>query len=319
MGKLYFKYGAMGSSKSASALMCRFNYMQKGMSVLLMKPKVDTRYTTSEVVSRIGLSAPCYAFDKDENLAKFYEKENALSKIDVVIVDECQFCTKKQIEQLRSLTDRIPVLCYGLMTNFKGELFEGSKRLVEICDSLSEIKSICQCGRKATMNGKFVNGILSTEGAEIDIGADEKYKGLCYPCFLKEQRKAEIYNKIIKHLNILKNKEDAGDWSTDLPMDNIVLQKPFVVYDEEVKNFVEDFKDVDVKSPQKFMLIDDNIDALRKITVKDKDFDYMMALIAYVLKLEKEKPGLLKALIEDNTLTKWLRQIKRSVDHEDFS
>ena len=98
-----------------------------------------------------------------------------------------------------------------------------------------------------------------------------------------------------------------------------MLQKPFVVYDEEVKNFVEDFKDVDVKSPQKFMLIDDNIDALRKITVKDKDFDYMMALIAYVLKLEKEKPGLLKALIEDNTLTKWLRQIKRSVDHEDFS
>lgn len=318
MAKLYFKYGVMGSSKTASALMCRFNYIQKGMNVLLMKPKIDTRYSTGEVVSRIGLSAPCYAFDKDENLATFFEKENALSKVDVVIVDECQFCTKKQIEQLRSLTEKVPVLCYGLMTNFKGELFEGSKRLVEICDSLKEIKTICECGRKATMNAKFVNGIMCTEGNEIDIGADEKYKCLCYPCFLKEQRKAKIYDKIIKHLKILKNKEDAGQWSTDLPMDNVVLQKPYIVYDQEVQTFIDDFKEFSIKNPEKVLLIDDNIDNLRKIVMKDKNFDYMMTLISLVLKLEKEKPGLLKALIEDNTLTKWLKQIKKSVDHKDF-
>lgn len=318
MGKLYFKYGAMGSSKTASALMCRFNYMQKGMNVLLMKPKIDTRYKENEVVSRIGLSAPCYAFSSDENLEKFFEKENELSKIDVVIVDECQFCTKKQIEQLRNLTNKVPVLCYGLMTNFKGELFEGSKRLVEICDSLSEIKSVCECGRKATMNARFVHGLICTEGDEISIGADEKYKGMCYPCFVKEQRKAKIYEKIIKHLKILKNKEDAGNWSTDLPMDNVVLQKPFVVYDDDVKAFIDDFKEFEIKNPEKILLVGDDINALRKITMKDKDFDYMMALISYVLKLEKIKPGLLKALIEDNTMTKWLKQIKRSVDHEDF-
>lgn len=189
MGKLYFKYGVMGSSKTASALMCRFNYMQKGMSVLLMKPSIDTRFKENEIVSRIGLSAPCYAFTEDENLENYFNSECSKQKIDVVIVDECQFCTKAQIEQLRAITEKVPVLCYGLMTNFKGELFEGSKRLVEISDSLAEIKSVCECGRKATMNAKFVNGKISTEGKEIDIGADEKYKGMCYQCFLKEQQK----------------------------------------------------------------------------------------------------------------------------------
>lgn len=318
MAKLYFKYGAMGSSKTASALMCRFNYVQKGMNVLLLKPKIDVRFKEKEVVSRIGLSAPCYAFASDENLEKLFEKENENQKVDVVIIDECQFCTKRQVEQLRNLTAKVPVLCYGLMTNFKTELFEGSKRLVELCDSLGEIKSICECGKKATLNGRFVDGLLCTDGEEVEIGADEKYKGLCYFCYTKEQKKAKIYDKIIKHLNILKNKDDAGDWSTDLPMDNIVLQKPFVVYDEEVSNFVEDFKDFEVKNPEKILNIDENIDSLRKVTMKDKDFDFMLALISLVLKIEKTKPGLLKALIEDNTITKWLKQIKKTVDHKDF-
>lgn len=195
MGKLYFKYGAMGSSKTASALMCRFNYMQKGMNVLLMKPKIDTRFSQNEVVSRIGLSAPCYAFEKDENLQEFFENENKKSKIDVVIVDECQFCTQEQIEQLREVAEQVPVLCYGLSTNFKGKLFEGSKRLFEIADSLQEIKSVCECGRKATMNAKFVNGYICTDGSEVDIGADEKYKGMCYTCFKKEQLKAKMLKK----------------------------------------------------------------------------------------------------------------------------
>lgn len=180
----------MGSSKTASALMCRFNYMQKGMSVLLMKPSIDNRFKVDEVTSRIGLSAPCYAFSKDENLVKVFKNEQKKSKIDVIIVDECQFCTKEQIEQLRDIASSVSVLCYGLLTNFKTELFEGSKRLVELCDSIAEIKCVCECGRKATINGRFVDDVLTTDGAEIEIGAEEKYKGLCYPCFKKEKAKA---------------------------------------------------------------------------------------------------------------------------------
>ncbi len=195
MAKLYFKYGAMGSSKTASALMCRFNYIQKGFNVLLMKPKIDTRFSKDEVVSRIGLSAPCHSFSSNENLVEYFEKENSVQKIDVIIVDECQFCTKTQVEQLRTLADKIPVLCYGLLTNFKSELFEGSKRLVEIGDSLSEIKCVCSCGRKATINAKYVNGMICTTGKEVDIGAEEKYCSLCYSCFKKEQERANAKNK----------------------------------------------------------------------------------------------------------------------------
>lgn len=318
MRNLYFNYGTIDASKTTSAMECRNKYIQKGKNVLLMKPKIDTRYKENEIISKSGLSAPCYAFSPDENLEKFFEKENSLSKINAIIVIECQFCSKKQIDQLRSLTTRVPVFCYGLMTNFKGELFEGSKRLVEVCDILKELKSNCECGKKATMNAKFVNELICTEGEEIDFNSKNKFKGLCYTCFLKEQRKAKIYDKIIKHLKIFKNKEDAGNWSTDLPMDNVILQKPYVVYDEDVKSFIDDFKEFEIRNPEKILLINENIDTLRKIVMKDKDFDYMMALISYVLKLEKIKPGLLKALIEDNTMTKWLKQIKKSVDHEDF-
>ena len=318
MGMLHFRYGTIGASKTASALVLRNKYIQKGKGVLLMKPKIDTRYKEDEVVSKVGLTAPCYAFAQDENLEKFFEKENKLSKIHVIIVIECQFCTKRQIDQLRSLTTKVPVLCYGLLTNFKGELFEGSKRLVEVCDDMKELKSLCECGKKAIINAKFSHGLICTSGDEIDFNSDDDFKGLCYTCYMKEQRKAKIYDKIIKHLKILKNKEDAGNWSTDLPMDNVVLQKPYVVYDDDVKSFIDDFKEFEIKNPQKILLINENIDTLRKIVMKDKDFDYMMALISYVLKLEKIKPGLLKALIEDNTMTKWLKQIKKTVDHEDF-
>lgn len=318
MGKLYFKYGTMGSSKTASALMCRYNYVQKNMNVLLLKPKIDTRYNQNEVTSRIGLSAPCYAFAEDENLETFFNNENEIQKIHVVIVDEAQFCTKKQIEQLRNVTDFAPVLCYGLLTNFKGELFEGSKRLIELSDSFTEIKNVCECGKKATMNIRLSHDVMITEGNEVDIGADEKYKGVCYNCFKKEKRKSKIYNKIIKYLKIFKNKDDAGHWSCDTSIDNYVMQKPYVIYDEDVTNFINDFKEFEIKNPQKILLINDNIDDLKKITMKEKTFDYIMALISYVLKLEKTKPGLLKALIEEDVMTKWLKQIKKTVDHEDF-
>jgi len=196
MAKLYFKYGAMGSSKTAQALMCKFNYEQVGHEVTLIKPIIDNRDIENEnivVKSRIGLSSPCQTFDSTENLYKMIFTINQFRENSVVIVDECQFCTAKQINELKEVSRHIPVLCYGLLTNFKTELFEGSKRLVELADSLMEIKTVCACGRKATLNGRFVNGIICTDGDEIVIGGDETYKALCYNCYTKLKR--EKYEK----------------------------------------------------------------------------------------------------------------------------
>lgn len=196
MAKLYFKYGVMGSSKSAQALMCKFNYEQVGFSVTLLKPSLDDRDKNNDkivVKSRIGLESECFLFDKDTDLYIMIEKLNNFNEKAVVIVDECQFCTKEQINQLKKVSRQIPVLCYGLLTNFKTELFEGAKRLVEIADSLMEIKAVCSCGKKASVNARFNNGNLVVRGAEIMIGGDESYKALCYNCY--DKLKEEIENK----------------------------------------------------------------------------------------------------------------------------
>lgn len=187
MNKLYFRYGVMGSSKTAEALMCRFNYIQKGFNVLLLKPSIDNRFEaeTPQVISRIGIKADCIKFDKTQSIIKLFETENSKKKIDVIIVDECQFATTRQIEELRRIAYDIPVLCYGLLTNFKTELFEGSKRLVELADSLQEVKTICTCGRKASVNARLIDGKITTNGEEILIGAEESYEGMCYLCFRK--------------------------------------------------------------------------------------------------------------------------------------
>lgn len=188
MAKLYFKYGAMGSSKSANALMCKFNYEQKGFKVLLMKPSLDTRDNDGSetfVASRIGLKSKCYSFSPSADLVELFNKLTQGENYNVVIVDESQFCTTKQIEDLKTISRTFPVLCYGLKTNFKSYLFEGSKRLFEIADSIAEIKSVCKCGCKATMNAKLINGKVVTDGKEIDIGGDEKYEAMCYNCWKK--------------------------------------------------------------------------------------------------------------------------------------
>ena len=188
----------MGSSKSAQALMCKFNYEQQGYEVALLKPIIDTRDINDEgkavVKSRIGLSSDCYVFDTQENLYKFVFGINQFKDKSIVIVDECQFLKTEQINQLKEVSINIPVLCYGLLTNFKTELFEGSKRLVEIADSLMEIKSICACGKKANVNARFLNNKLVVEGDEIVIGGDETYKALCYNCY-NELKKGLINEK----------------------------------------------------------------------------------------------------------------------------
>ena len=196
MNKLYFRYGVMGSSKTAEALMCRFNYIQKGFNVLLLKPSIDNRFENEkpQVISRIGLSADCIKFHKNQDIIDLFNTENKKQKVDVIIVDECQFCTTKQIEQLRRISYELPVLCYGLLTNFKTELFEGSKRLIEIADSLQEMKTICTCGRKASVNARLIDGKIVTSGAEIMIGAEESYQSMCYKCFrqqLANQKKCD--------------------------------------------------------------------------------------------------------------------------------
>lgn len=186
MAKLYFKYGTMGSSKTAQALMCKFNYEQKGFLVHIFKPLVDNRKVVngkSVIYSRIGLTSSCNEFDKNFNFLDY--KNNQIKNIDksVIIVDECQFLSKKQVEELKEISQVLPVICYGLLTNFKTELFEGSKRLVELAESLQEIKSICRCGRKATINARISNGKIVLEGEEVLIGGDECYEGLCYSCY----------------------------------------------------------------------------------------------------------------------------------------
>ncbi len=191
MPKLYFKYGTMNSSKSAQALMCKFNYEQKGMNVMLVKPSLDTRDDEKErmVRSRIGLTANCYTIEPTESFTELFERVNKVSPIDIVIVDEAQFCTTEQVNQLKELTKSVSVLCYGLLLDFTCHLFEGSKRLVELADSMQEIKSVCRCGRKSSVNARFVNGKCVEDGPTILIGGDESYESMCYWCWQEELHK----------------------------------------------------------------------------------------------------------------------------------
>ncbi|MCL1820255.1 MAG: thymidine kinase [Oscillospiraceae bacterium] len=181
MSKLYFRYGTMNCSKSANALMTRFNYIERGLTVLLLKPAVDTRETN--VTSRVGLSAPATLFGGNDDLYKIYEQ----NPCDCVIVDEAQFAGSEHIEQLRDIVDdkNVPVFCFGLRTDFRTRVFPGSLRLFELADSISEMKSICDCGNKANVNARFVAGEIAREGEQVFIGGNESYRSMCYKCWKK--------------------------------------------------------------------------------------------------------------------------------------
>lgn len=177
---LTFTYGVMGSSKTAQALIAQYNYEQSGYQVIMLKPKIDTR--SRMIKSRIGLKSKCYIFSAKDYLLDLPLFDIDFNKETIIIVDECQFCTKDQIEQLKIISETFDVFCYGLLTNFKSELFEGSKRLIEIADKLVKIDHICKCGKQAQINALFEDNMLVRSGDEIRIG-DAEYRAMCYQCW----------------------------------------------------------------------------------------------------------------------------------------
>ena len=190
MAKLYFKYGAMGSSKTANALITRFNYQERNMKVWLIKPSIDDRDGANIIRSRIGLEAVADVITPDADILSLFEEGHSNS--DVIITDECQFFTPEQIDQLRTIVDvyDIPVMCFGLRTDFLTHLFPGSRRLFEVADSITEIKTICSCGDKATVNARIdENGHVVTTGSQILIGGNDSYIAMCHKCWKKAASK----------------------------------------------------------------------------------------------------------------------------------
>ena len=173
MAKLYFRYGAMGSSKTANAIMVQYNYTERGQKVLMVKPQLDNRDGERTVLSRCGLSAECVFMEELPGID--------VRQYDCVIVDEAQFLTKDQVQQLVHIVDElnVPVICYGLRADFQGNFFEGSLWLMAWADSIAEVKTICWCGRKATCNARVMDGRVIKEGDQILLGGNSQYVSLC--------------------------------------------------------------------------------------------------------------------------------------------
>ena len=199
MAKLYFKYGAMGSSKTAQALITKYNYEENDMSVWLLKPSTDTRDGAATVRSRIGLEANAQIATPDADVYALF-RETRADRCNVIIVDECQFLTPKQIEGLRQIVDDfdIPVLCFGLRTDFLTRLFPGSQRLMELADCIEEIKTMCDCGAKATVNARICDGLTVTEGAQVVLGGNDSYIAMCHRCYIRgiqERRMIKLHGQ----------------------------------------------------------------------------------------------------------------------------
>lgn len=194
MAKLYFKYGAMGSSKTAQALITKYNYEENDLSVWLLKPSADTRDGKTILRSRIGLEAEVEIVPPETDILALF-RGNRLGKCDVIIVDECQFLTMEQIDQLRAIVDEhnIPVMCFGLRTDFQTKLFPGSLRLMEVADTIQEIKTICDCGAKATVNARIDgSGHIVTHGAQVVLGGNDSYIAMCHKCYVRGIRENRI-------------------------------------------------------------------------------------------------------------------------------
>ena len=199
MAKLYFKYGAMGSSKTAQALITKYNYEENDLKVWLIKPSADTRDGVQTLRSRIGLEAEVDVIAPDVDIyARFLGSK--VRFCNVIICDECQFLTEKQIDQLRAIVDEhnIPVMCFGMRTDFQTHLFPGSRRLMEVADTIQEIKTICDCGAKATVNARVNDGYIVTEGAQVVLGGNDCYIAMCHKCYvrgIREHKKIKLHGQ----------------------------------------------------------------------------------------------------------------------------
>lgn len=187
-GKLYFRYGTMGSAKTALLLTQAYNFEERGMRYVCLKPIIDTRDKTNVIKSRIGIQRECKWIHADTDLYSLAQSlfEESMSIIDWFLVDECQFLTETQVDQLARIVDDFGsnVICYGLRTDFKSRLFEGSRRLFEIADTIDEIKSTCNCGRKTIINARIDSkGDFVEDGAQVEIGGDDRYIAVCRKCW----------------------------------------------------------------------------------------------------------------------------------------
>lgn len=182
MAQVYFYYSAMNAGKSTNLLQSSYNYQERGMETLLLKSALDQRAGPATIASRIGLKKDCHVFEKTDDLFELISDHHSRLGLACVLVDECQFLTKSQVGELCAVADdlNIPVLCYGLRTDFQGELFEGSWALLAWADRIHELKTICHCGKKATMNLRMgSDGKAVKEGAQVEIGGNERYVALC--------------------------------------------------------------------------------------------------------------------------------------------
>ena len=199
MAKLYFKYGAMGSSKTAQALITKYNYEENDMKVWLLKPSADTRDGVNILRSRVGLQAEVEIATPDVDVYQRF-KTGFAGNCHAVIVDECQFLTMAQIDQLRSIVDdfNVPVMCFGLRTDFRTKLFPGSMRLMELADVIEEIKTMGDCGSKATVNARINDGYIVTEGAQVVLGGNDCYIAMCHRCYkqgIREHKKIKLHGQ----------------------------------------------------------------------------------------------------------------------------
>ncbi len=193
MAKLYFKYGAMGSSKTAQALITKYNYEENELKVWLIKPSADVRDGASRLRSRIGLEAEVEILPPEGDVYARFQADQ-LGRCDVIIVDECQFLMEDQVDQLRAIVDdfNVPVMCFGLRTDFQCHLFAGSRRLMEVADTIQEIKTICDCGAKATVNARIgADGKIVTEGAQLLLGGNDSYIAMCHKCWVRGIREGK--------------------------------------------------------------------------------------------------------------------------------
>ena len=201
VGKLYFRYGTMGSAKTALLLTQAYNFEERGMEYLCMKPIIDDREKDNVIRSRIGIERRCEWIYPDTDLYESIKQmfERTLVVKDWILVDESQFLSEQQVDQLARIVDDfgVNVVCYGLRTDFQSHLFEGSRRLLELADTIDEIKSTCSCGRKTIINARIdAQGNIVTDGAQVEIGGDDKYVALCRRCWRNRRIESTRRNTI---------------------------------------------------------------------------------------------------------------------------